>query len=121
FKVSRCFTRAQIQELPAPLSVLFFEHSCKRCDIASDLYKAINTITGIDAPEVVRAVSRYSPRFWQLGIARCMSSAANQQTNLVEDRDYSFLRLFDLNMPLIYGEREQACIPSSIRRNHQRQ
>ncbi|KAJ4136674.1 hypothetical protein NW754_16779 [Fusarium falciforme] len=37
-----------------------------------------------------------------------MSWAANRQTTLIEDRAYSLLGLFDINMPMLYGEGERA-------------
>ena len=37
-----------------------------------------------------------------------MSWAANRVTTRVEDRAYSLMGLFDINMPMIYGEREKA-------------
>jgi hypothetical protein len=109
FKASRWFTRGwTLQELLAPRSVVFFDQSRKRCGTASDLYKVINTITGIDVREVVRDVGGYGPRFWPFRIARRMSWAANRQTTLIEDRAYSLLGLFDINMPMLYGEGERA-------------
>ncbi|KAH6871654.1 heterokaryon incompatibility protein-domain-containing protein [Thelonectria olida] len=100
FKASRWFTRGwTLQELLAPWSLIFFNQSWKKCGTASDLYKVINAITGIDVREVVRGVDRD---------ARRMSWAANRQTTLIEDRAYSLLGLFDVNMPLLYGEGERA-------------
>ena len=37
-----------------------------------------------------------------------MSWAANRVTTREEDRAYSLMGLFDVNMPMIYGEREKA-------------
>ena len=37
-----------------------------------------------------------------------MSWAANRVTTRVEDRAYSLMGIFNINMPLIYGEREKA-------------
>jgi hypothetical protein len=39
-----------------------------------------------------------------------MSWAATRTTTRLEDRAYSLLGLFDFNMPMIHGEREQAFI-----------
>lgn len=41
-------------------------------------------------------------------IARRMSWAANRDTSRVEDMAYSLLGLFDVNMPLLYGEGSKA-------------
>jgi hypothetical protein len=37
-----------------------------------------------------------------------MSWAYNQETSRVEDKTYSLLDLFGINMPLLYGERTKA-------------
>ena len=37
-----------------------------------------------------------------------MSWAASRKTKRVEDRAYSLMGLFDINMPMIYGERKKA-------------
>ncbi|KAH6957655.1 hypothetical protein BKA56DRAFT_502266 [Ilyonectria sp. MPI-CAGE-AT-0026] len=91
-----------------PRSLVFFDQNWKKCGTASDLYKVIEIITGIDVRKVVRDVGRDGPRFWPLRIARRMSWAANRQTTKIEDRAYSLLGLFDINMPLLYGEGERA-------------
>ncbi|KAH7244001.1 hypothetical protein B0J15DRAFT_537835 [Fusarium solani] len=58
------------QALKDGYDVVFFDQSWKRCGTASDLYKVINTITGIDVREAVRDVGGYGPRFWPFRIAR---------------------------------------------------
>lgn len=109
FKASQWFTRGwTLQELLAPRSLVFFDQNWRKCGTASDLYKVIEIITGIDVRKVVRDVGRDGPRFWPLRIARRMSWAANRQTTKIEDRAYSLLGLFDINMPLLYGEGERA-------------
>ena len=64
----------------------------------------ISAITGID-----RAVLLSSGfNFKECSIARRMSWAANRETTRVEDIAYCLLGIFDINMPLLYGERERA-------------
>lgn len=41
---------------------------------------------------------------------KMMSWAAGRETTRVEDRVYSLLGIFDINMPLMYGEKENAFI-----------
>lgn len=41
-------------------------------------------------------------------VATKMSWAANRQTTRIEDQAYCLLGLFDVNMPLLYGEEEKA-------------
>lgn len=43
-------------------------------------------------------------------VAQRMSWAAKRQTARIEDRAYSLMGLFDVNMPMIYGERGKAFI-----------
>jgi hypothetical protein len=52
-------------------------------------------------------------RFWHLRddgpcIAEIMSWAADRKTTRIEDTSYCLLRLFDINMPLLYGEGRKA-------------
>lgn len=46
----------------------------------------------------------------KIPVARKMSWAANGQTTRVEDRAYSLLGLFGVNMPLLYGEGNKASL-----------
>jgi hypothetical protein len=39
-----------------------------------------------------------------------MSWAAGRQTTRIEDKAYCLLGIFDVHMPLLYGERDQAFI-----------
>ncbi|GAB7324341.1 hypothetical protein MBLNU13_g08297t1 [Cladosporium sp. NU13] len=41
-------------------------------------------------------------------VARRMSWASHRSTSRIEDRAYSLLGIFDINMPLLYGERTKA-------------
>jgi len=46
----------------------------------------------------------------QIPIGRRMSWAALRQTTRVEDRAYSLMGIFGINMPLLYGEGERAFV-----------
>ena len=48
--------------------------------------------------------------FETFSIAQRMSWTAKRTTSRIEDRAYSLLGIFGINMPLIYGERENAFI-----------
>lgn len=65
--------------------------------------RKIAEITGID--EEVLKDSGLLP---EVSIARRMSWAANRVTQRIEDVAYSLLGIFDVNMPLIYGEGHKA-------------
>jgi hypothetical protein len=63
------------------------------------LAQTLATCTGIDAAllDGTRLLSDYS-------IAQRMSWASRRQTTRVEDTAYSLMGIFDVNMPLLYGE-----------------
>lgn len=46
-------------------------------------------------------------RNWWISIWERMSWASNRKTARIEDRAYSLLGLFDIHMPMLYGEAEQ--------------
>ncbi|KAI7534111.1 hypothetical protein KC331_g12736 [Hortaea werneckii] len=92
-----------LQELIAPREVLFFGVDWNRLGSSHQLVKTIAARTLIDA-DLLRGrkkLERYS-------IAQRMSWAADRVTSRIEDRAYSLLGLFDVNIPLLYGEREKA-------------
>ncbi|KAI1327984.1 HET-domain-containing protein [Xylariaceae sp. FL0255] len=65
----------------------------------------IHHITGIDTHYLDGSTD-----FHYASIASRMSWAASRQTTRVEDMAYSLLGIFDINMPLLYGEGEGAFI-----------
>ncbi|KAK1493991.1 HET domain-containing protein [Colletotrichum tamarilloi] len=69
------------------------------------------TLQELLAPETVEffdAANEESPAIRSAKIAMRMSWAARRQTTRVEDIAYSLLGIFDVNMPLLYGEGEKA-------------
>ncbi|KAK6440524.1 hypothetical protein LTR95_003261 [Oleoguttula sp. CCFEE 5521] len=71
----------------------------------TDLVRTLWDITGIDllALQDRESLTRFVT-------ARKMCWASRRQTSKVEDRAYSLLGLFGINMPLLYGEGENAFI-----------
>lgn len=63
----------------------------------------LSAITNIDTALLTgdRSLATYC-------VAQKMSWAANRTTSRIEDRAYHLLGLFDINMPLLYGEEEKA-------------
>jgi ankyrin repeat protein len=103
---SRWFTRGwTLQELIAPTEVVFFSEEWERLGTRLELSKSIQDCTGI--PERVFLESTSLDSF---SVAQKMSWAANRNTTRVEDRAYSLIGIFGINMPLIYGEGENAFI-----------
>lgn len=67
-----------------------------------ELSQALVTITNIPQDTL-----EYGDTFAQ-SVSRRMSWAAKRQTTRIEDRAYCLLGIFNINMPLLYGEGEQA-------------
>jgi len=123
----RWFTRGwTLQELLAPSRLVFFDNSwgvrgiiCVRyvdsipaefriyreSESAQDLTKLVSDITGIP-----RHIFSDINRVMRTPAAEVMSWASQRQTTRVEDMAYSLLGLFDVNMPLLYGEGPKAFV-----------
>jgi hypothetical protein len=99
FRASRWFTRGwTLQELLAPDSVEFFSKEGNRLGDKSTLERQIYEITGI-AISALRGTT-----LSQFGVDERLSWAQNRETTRKEDLAYSLLGIFDVYMPLIYGE-----------------
>lgn len=106
FRRSRWFTRAwTLQELIAPPEVRFYDKSWTFLGKLSDkhLAQAVSDITGIDVNLLLHrsSLDDYS-------IAQRMSWAAHRHATRVEDLAYSLLGIFDVHMPMLYGEGSRA-------------
>ncbi|KAK5709507.1 hypothetical protein LTR17_019734 [Elasticomyces elasticus] len=93
---SRCWT---LQELLAPRSVLFYNRNARFLGTKSDLAPILAYATGIHTRVIMGLDSVYDA-----SVAQRMSWASARQTTRPEDMAYSLLGLFDVNMPLLYGE-----------------
>lgn len=101
FQDCRWFTRGwTLQELLAPKYVKFFDKDWINFGSRRSLEPALVSITGIDATHLERP-------HWA-SIAERMSWASSRETTRVEDVAYCLLGLFEVNMPLLYGEGEKA-------------
>jgi hypothetical protein len=87
-----------LQELIAPKWVEFFSIEGQRLGDKRSLEQQIHEVTGIDV-EALRGSS-----LSQFSIDRRMAWAAQRNTKREEDAAYSLLGLFDIHIPLIYGE-----------------
>ncbi|KAK5175873.1 uncharacterized protein LTR77_001013 [Saxophila tyrrhenica] len=126
FDSSEWFNRGwTLQELLAPSTVVFcdrtwevFGHLGTAADseeyvervpgsgiLGFPLNERISRITGIQLEYLSHDLSVASAT-----IARRMSWAAHRQTTRLEDRAYSLMGLFDVNMPLLYGEGPKALL-----------
>ena len=102
-KSSLWFTRGwTLQELLAPPHVLFYDRDWRPIGTKYELRRILSTRTGID--EEILKGEPLSTR----SIAQRMSWAAQRVTKRVEDEAYCLLGIFDVNMPMLYGEGEKA-------------
>ncbi|KAJ3573297.1 hypothetical protein NPX13_g4754 [Xylaria arbuscula] len=99
FLQSRWFTRGwTLQELIAPRVVEFFSSEGQFLGDKTSLEQRLCTITGIPAAALRgNTLSQFS-------INERMSWSQNRETKLAEDKAYCLLGIFDIHMPLIYGE-----------------
>jgi hypothetical protein len=91
-----------LQELVAPSTVRFYSTKWEYLGSKHDLLSRIHEITGIEAEALTAGTLE------TFSIARRMSWAAKRQTTRIEDQAYSLMGIFDVNMPLLYGEGSKA-------------
>ena len=101
FRNSKWFTRGwTLQELLAPKQMVFYGSHWQRLGSKSMLTKQISITTGI-----------WQEHIFDIGgasAAQKMSWASRRKTKRVEDIAYSLMGIFDVNMPLLYGEGRKA-------------
>ena len=92
-----------LQELIAPKNVRFYGRNWNFMGDKDSLSQVLASKTGIPSDILKR---KTAPR--SCSVAQRMSWAAKRTTTRIEDRAYSLMGLFDVNMPMVYGERELA-------------
>ncbi|KAK1754927.1 vegetative incompatibility protein HET-E-1, partial [Echria macrotheca] len=103
FARSRWFTRGwTLQELLAPREVVFFDRNWNEVGSKKSLRDVVSAITHIGTEALDER------RFSEYSVAQKMSWAAGRQTTRPEDEAYCLMGLFDVNMPMIYGEGRKA-------------
>lgn len=101
FKAAKWHTRGWcLQEMLAPRSLIFLDEDWNEIGSRSSMSREVEEITGISPLDVAH--------FRSCSIAKRMSWASKRQTTRVEDQAYCLLGLFDINMPLLYGEGAKA-------------
>ncbi|KAI1312782.1 heterokaryon incompatibility protein-domain-containing protein [Xylaria venustula] len=104
WKESRWFTRGwTLQELIAPFEVILYDRNWKQLCTKRQLANELEERTGIP-----KNVLLNSSLIRENTVASRMSWAEHRRTTRIEDRAYSLLGLFDINMPLLYGEGKKA-------------
>jgi hypothetical protein len=103
---ARWFTRGwTLQELIAPNNIQFYSAGWKWIFSKSSFTEVLSSITSIDLDTLTDLT--FLPR---TSVAKRMSWAAKRHTTRPEDVAYSLIGIFDINMPLLYGEGEKAFI-----------
>lgn len=127
---SSWFTRGwTLQELLAPQVVYFFDQDWQYIGTKDGLAYEISEITGIDTQYLLPNAEKkldvpctkaadcpgHPPKIklmttgkWEPSIATKMSWVSKRQTSRIEDMAYCLLGIFDVNMPLLYGEGRKA-------------
>ncbi|KAI1281262.1 vegetative incompatibility protein HET-E-1 [Xylaria sp. FL0933] len=109
FRASRWFTRGwTLQELIAPSSVEFFAWNGQRLGDKRSLEQLIHDTTGIAISALRR--SPLSGSLSDFSIDERLSWSNGRKTKKKEDKIYSLLGIFNVHMPLIYGEGEQKAL-----------
>lgn len=106
FPESRWFTRGwTLQELIAPDTVVFLNGDWEEIGTRDTLQCEISECTGIPLT-ILSGVEELGA----FSVAQRMSWASRRRTSRIEDRAYSLLGIFGINMLLIYGEGTKAFI-----------
>ena len=104
FRESRWFTREwTLQELIAPVNVVFLSQDWAPIGSKHALGGLVEDVTSINH----RALLHLEP-LDKFSVAQRLSWAARRKTTREEDRAYSLLGIFDINMPTLYGEGNRA-------------
>ncbi|KAF2825580.1 HET-domain-containing protein, partial [Ophiobolus disseminans] len=100
---SRWITRGwTLQELIAPRNVWFYD---------CNWLPTFDKLSGLDVIEEITKIPKQVLSTSDLSmssVAQKMSWAANRKTTRIEDAAYSLMGLFDVHMPMLYGEGDNA-------------
>ena len=100
-KQSSWFTRGwTLQELLAPSQIVFFDLKWNYISEKKKMLAELSAVTGIGA--------KYLNNISGASVATKMSWVSRRQTSRLEDMAYCLLGIFDINMPLLYGEGRKA-------------
>ncbi|PIL23332.1 hypothetical protein GSI_14643 [Ganoderma sinense ZZ0214-1] len=104
FRECRWFTRGwTLQELIAPTDVVFLSKTWTSIGTKRSLATLVAEITNVS----YNALLHIEP-LEEFSVAQRLSWASTRKTTRVEDRAYSLLGIFDINMPTLYGEGNRA-------------
>ncbi|KAK3620956.1 hypothetical protein LTR56_023092 [Elasticomyces elasticus] len=92
-----------LQELIAPKEVKFFDKDWNSIGWRTTMVPWLSRITKIDV-----AVLNHRKALTSVSVAKRMSWAAYRKTSRVEDIAYCLLGIFDVSIPMLYGEGSKA-------------
>lgn len=102
FSASKWFSRGwTVQELLAPAQLIFYDADWEEIGDRGNLAYKISAVTGIRGGYLGM---RGRDSIWKASVATRLSWVSRRQTSRSEDLAYCMLGLFDVNMPLLYGE-----------------
>lgn len=100
------FTRGwTLQELIAPTEVVFYDKTWRDRGNKRDLSAEIARISGVSSRILIG-----NQNLDEIPVAVRMSWAARRETTRIEDLAYCLLGIFNVNMPMLYGEGQKAFI-----------
>jgi hypothetical protein len=100
FRQSKWFTRGwTLQELLAPEIVVFYNRNWVEIGTKALMSDIVSLITNIDQDFLMGIIEVKTAC-----VAQKMSWASKRETTRLEDRAYCLMGLFEVNMPLLYGE-----------------
>ncbi|KAB5584766.1 heterokaryon incompatibility protein-domain-containing protein [Coniochaeta sp. 2T2.1] len=106
FRRSRWFKRGwTLQELLAPKNLTFFSSDWSEISTKQLVAPLLQEITGIHATYLLR-----TKHITSASVAERMSWVSDRTTTRPEDVAYCLLGVFDVHMPLIYGEGARAFV-----------
>jgi len=92
-----------LQELIAPANIMFYDKQWKPIGTKQQFAEELSQATNVDVQ-----VLHDSSCLNAIMVARRMSWAANRETARLEDMAYCLMGIFDVNMPMLYGEGSKA-------------
>ncbi|KAF2972352.1 hypothetical protein GQX73_g1355 [Xylaria multiplex] len=106
FRQSRWFRRGwTLQELLAPRTVQFYSRNWAFIGAKTDMAPLLAEITRVDEKYLL-----YAQDIRSASVAQRMAAVADRTTTRPEDIAYCLLGLFNVNMPLLYGEGAMAFV-----------
>ncbi|KAI1746704.1 hypothetical protein F4782DRAFT_523681 [Xylaria castorea] len=109
FQSSRWFTRGwTLQELIAPRALLFLASDWSVLGDKQDNPALVDLIADITGVPVAVLLGKARPG--NISVASRLQWASERQTTRAEDIAYCLLGIFDVNIPLLYGESQKAFV-----------